>query len=69
MWDADGNPYPAKETVALRRCGASTEKSFRDGAHSKLGFQAAEHAVPGSAEEWGAAEARGTVTHGAADSA
>ena len=49
--DADGNLYPAKEAVALCRCGASTKKPFCDGTHSKLGFQAAERAVPGSAEE------------------
>jgi 3-phenylpropionate/trans-cinnamate dioxygenase ferredoxin subunit len=49
--DADGNVYPAKETVALCRCGASTKKPFCDGTHSKMGFQAAERAVPGSAEE------------------
>jgi 3-phenylpropionate/trans-cinnamate dioxygenase ferredoxin subunit len=49
--DADGNVYPAKETVALCRCGASTKKPFCDGTHSKVGFQAAERAVPGSAEE------------------
>jgi CDGSH-type Zn-finger protein len=45
--DADGNVYPAKETVALCRCGASTNKPFCDGTHSKVGFQAAERAVPG----------------------
>ena len=49
--DAAGNVYPAKETVALCRCGASTKKPFCDGTHSKIGFQAAERAVPGSAEE------------------
>ena len=48
--DADGNAYPAKETVALCRCGASTNKPFCDGTHSKVGFQAAERAVPSSAE-------------------
>ena len=51
MRDADGNVYPAKETVALCRCGASTKKPFCDGTHSKVGFQAAEQAVPGSAGE------------------
>ena len=49
--DADGNPYPAKEAIALCRCGASTTKPFCDGTHSKIGFQAAEQAVPASAEE------------------
>ena len=48
--DADGNSYPSKERVALCRCGASTTKPFCDGTHSKIGFQAAEGAVPGSAE-------------------
>ena len=47
---ADGNVYPAKETVALCRCGASTKKPFCDGTHSKVGFEATERAVPGSAE-------------------
>lgn len=48
--DADGNTYEVKETIALCRCGASTKKPFCDGTHSKVGFQAAEQAVPGSAE-------------------
>ena len=48
--DADGNTYPAKATMALCRCGASTTKPFCDGTHSKIGFQAAEQAVPSSAE-------------------
>jgi len=48
--DADGKVYPAKENMALCRCGASTNKPFCDGTHSKIGFQAAEQAVPGSAE-------------------
>jgi 3-phenylpropionate/trans-cinnamate dioxygenase ferredoxin subunit len=46
----DGNAYPAKDRVALCRCGASTTKPFCDGTHSKIGFQAAEKAVPESAE-------------------
>jgi CDGSH-type Zn-finger protein len=48
--DADGRAYPAKDRVALCRCGASTTKPFCDGTHSKIGFQAAETAVPASAE-------------------
>jgi len=48
--DADGNRYPAEKRIALCRCGASTDKPFCDGTHSKIGFQAAEKAVPGSAE-------------------
>jgi 3-phenylpropionate/trans-cinnamate dioxygenase ferredoxin subunit len=49
--DANGNRYPAEKRMALCRCGASTEKPFCDGTHSKIGFQAAEKAVPESAEE------------------
>ncbi len=48
--DADGNAYPAKQRIALCRCGASTTKPFCDGTHSKIGFQAAERAVADSAE-------------------
>lgn len=48
--DSDGNVYPAQKRLALCRCGASTEKPFCDGTHSKIGFQAAERAVPESAE-------------------
>ena len=48
--DDDGNVYPAKQRMVLCRCGASTTKPFCDGTHSKIGFQAAERAVPGSAE-------------------
>ena len=48
--DAEGQAYPAKDRIALCRCGASTTKPFCDGTHSKIGFQAAEQAVPGSAE-------------------
>lgn len=44
--DSDGNEYEkAQETVALCRCGASTNKPFCDGTHSKVGFEAAERAV------------------------
>jgi CDGSH-type Zn-finger protein len=48
--DGDGNVYPAKKRSALCRCGASTTKPFCDGTHSKIGFQAAERAVPESKE-------------------
>ena len=48
--DSEGNAYPAKQRLALCRCGASTSKPFCDGTHSKIGFEAAERAVPDSAE-------------------
>lgn len=45
--DADGNEYDisAKKRVSLCRCGASTNKPFCDGTHSRMGFAAAERAV------------------------
>jgi CDGSH-type Zn-finger protein len=49
--DAEGNQYPVEPRMALCRCGASTTKPFCDGTHSKIGFQAAEKAVPESAED------------------
>ena len=48
--DADGTAFPAKAKMALCRCGASTTKPICDGTHSKIGFTAAEQAVPASAE-------------------
>jgi CDGSH-type Zn-finger protein len=48
--DADGNKFPVEKRMALCRCGASTEKPFCDGTHSKIGFNAAEKAVPESKE-------------------
>lgn len=44
--DAESNEFQVnRETVALCRCGGSTNKPFCDGAHSKLGFRAAERAI------------------------
>jgi CDGSH-type Zn-finger protein len=48
--DANGQKVPTAEKFALCRCGASTKKPFCDGTHSKIGFQAAEEAVPRSKE-------------------
>ena len=48
--DASGNKIEAGEKIALCRCGASSNRPFCDGTHSKVGFEAAAAAVPGSAE-------------------
>jgi 3-phenylpropionate/trans-cinnamate dioxygenase ferredoxin subunit len=48
--DTNGNVLPTRNKIWLCRCGASTNKPFCDGTHSKIGFQAAAQAVPGSAE-------------------
>ena len=49
--DWNGKEYAvAKRPFALCRCGASTRKPFCDGTHSRVGFAAAEEAVPGSTD-------------------
>jgi CDGSH-type Zn-finger protein len=50
--DWNGAEYHVeRRPIALCRCGGSTKKPFCDGTHSRAGFQAAEAAVPGSADK------------------
>lgn len=51
LQDGDGNEIPIpKIPFSLCRCGASANKPFCDGTHSKIGFDAAAQAVPESRE-------------------
>ena len=68
--DADGNQYDltGKQQFSLCRCGASVNKPFCDGTHSRIGFQAAEAAV--RAETTGAtsgSQQQGAPGHAAGD--
>lgn len=49
---SDGQPLtPSRPTLfSICRCGASTEKPFCDGTHSRIGFEKAAEAVPESHE-------------------
>lgn len=47
--DAEGHAFTLSgKNIALCRCGASATKPFCDGTHSRLGFKAAECALPQS---------------------
>jgi len=48
--DADGKKFPVEKRIFFCNGAATTEKPFCDGTHSKIGFQAAEKAVPESKE-------------------
>ena len=39
LLDADGNEFDTRETIALCRCGQSSNKPFCDGTHKSVGFE------------------------------
>ncbi len=53
LLDADGNKYDlaGKAVFHLCRCGASVNKPFCDGTHTRMGFEAAEAAVRAEQEK------------------
>jgi CDGSH-type Zn-finger protein len=52
LTDWNGQEYQiAKRPFSLCRCGHSARKPFCDGTHARIGFQAAEAAVPDNTEK------------------